>query len=122
MTDYENAKKLGLTTKNRWEDGIPHHPESMKIMEFLGSHDLNDYDDWFCWKWGGDGDNGEALMFQLDAYFEMRDKRGENFLKEARSKADERIANITEEQAMANIKQAQRDIAEAKLEYKEFER
>lgn len=78
MTDYEKAKKLGLTYLNRWENGIEHHSESMRIMEFLSDHDLHDYDDFFSWNFGGDGDNGEALMYELDAYFEMKDKTNGN--------------------------------------------
>ena len=27
----------------------------------------------FYWKQGGDGDNGEALMYELDAFFELLD-------------------------------------------------
>jgi len=33
--------------------------------------------DHFCWKSGGDGDNGEALMYMLDVYFEKLDARTE---------------------------------------------
>lgn len=72
-SDYENAIELGLTDLNRWEDGIEHHPMSERLMRFLSEHDFNDYDDHFCWKIGGDGDNGEALMYQMDAFFEMID-------------------------------------------------
>lgn len=68
--DYELAKELGNTTKKRWEEGMDHHPMSMRIMEFLMEHDFKDYDDYFCWKKGGDGDNGESLMYQMDAFFE----------------------------------------------------
>ena len=39
-------------------------------MSFLMDHDFNDYEDHFCWKKGGDGDNGETLMFQMDPFFE----------------------------------------------------
>jgi hypothetical protein len=42
-------------------------------MEFLAEHDFNDYKDHFCWKLGGDGDNGETLMFQMDSFFELLD-------------------------------------------------
>lgn len=73
MNDYEKAKQLGITNLNRWEDGINHHPMSIRIMLFLSEHDFNDYDDFFCWKYGGDGDNGETLMYQLDAFFEFSD-------------------------------------------------
>lgn len=71
--NYENAKALGLTQKDRWGDGIDHHPKSIELIEFLKEHDFNDYSDHFCWKTGGDGDNGESLMYQMDAFFEMKD-------------------------------------------------
>lgn len=61
-------------TKDRWGEGIEHHPESEAIMEFIGELDFKVWGDSFCWKWGGDGDNGETLMYQLDAYFENKDK------------------------------------------------
>lgn len=74
MTDYEKATSLGLTKIDRWGDGIEHHPMSIRIMEFLKEHDYKEYEDYFCWKCGGDGDNGETLMYQLDAFFETLDK------------------------------------------------
>jgi hypothetical protein len=74
MSDYKKAKKIGLTDLNRWEDGIDHHPMSERLMSFLEEHDYNDYGDYFCWKTGGDGDNGEILMYQMDAFFEMLEK------------------------------------------------
>lgn len=72
--DYKNAQDLGLTKLDRWEDGIDHHPMSERLMRFIAKHDFNDYDDYFCWKVGGDGDNGESLMYEMDAFFEMMDK------------------------------------------------
>lgn len=74
--DYELAKSLNLTNKDRWGEGIDHHPMSERILRFLSEHDFCDYDDHFCWKIGGDGDNGEALMYQLDAFFEMLELKG----------------------------------------------
>jgi len=56
--DYEKAKELGTTKTDRWEKGINHHPMSLRLMEILEEHDFNDYKDYFCWKSGGDGDNG----------------------------------------------------------------
>ena len=73
LTDYAKTKELQLHNINRWEEGIKHHPKSERIMSFLKEHDFNDYGDYFCWKTGGDGDNGESLMYQLDALFEMLD-------------------------------------------------
>lgn len=76
--DYQKAVELDLTNINRWEKGIDHHPMSERIVRFLAKHDFNDYNDYFCWKVGGDGDNGETLMYELDAFFEMLDKTNEN--------------------------------------------
>jgi hypothetical protein len=55
-------------------EGLDHHPMSERLMAFLAEHDLRDFGDYFCWKTGGDGDNGEELMYQMDAFFEMMDK------------------------------------------------
>ena len=90
MTDYEKAKELGLTSKNRWEDGIEHHPKSERIMQFLSSHDFYDYEDFFCWKIGGDGDNGETLLYQLDAFFEL-----ENLMKKAELKRKTLLTDVS---------------------------
>jgi len=70
VNDYEKAKQRGLTDKDRWGEGIEHHPMSVRLMAFLKEHDFHDYGDHFCWKTGGDGDNGETLMYQMDAFFE----------------------------------------------------
>jgi hypothetical protein len=53
----------------RWEHGIPHHPKSLAIMEHLKAVETK-FGDVFDWKTGGDGDNGEELMYQLDSFFE----------------------------------------------------
>jgi len=71
--DYKKARKLGLTQMDRWSMGMDHHPKSVSLMEFLKEHDFCDYGDYFYWKMGGDGDNGETLMYQMDAFFEMID-------------------------------------------------
>lgn len=72
--DYDKAEKHGLTKLDRWEKGMHHHPMSERLARFLQEHDFKDYSDYFCWKIGGDGDNGETLMFQMDAFFEMLDR------------------------------------------------
>ena len=79
--DYNTAQELGLTNIDRWTLGISHHPMSERLMRFLATHDFNDYDDYFFWKIGGDGDNGETMMYQMDAFFEMLDKLQENKIK-----------------------------------------
>ena len=60
-------------SKDRWECGIEHHPKSIELMEFISEIDFHVYGDCFCWKTGGDGDNGETLMYQMDAFFEDQD-------------------------------------------------
>lgn len=74
MRDYERSKECGLIVPDRWEKGTPHHPMSRRLMSFLEEHDLKDYDNCFDWETGGDGDNGETLMYQMDAFFELLDK------------------------------------------------
>lgn len=76
MSDYEKAKALALTQTDRWSRGLGHHPMSERLMKFIQEHDEKDYGLYFDWKTGGDGDNGETLMFQMDAFFEMLDLDG----------------------------------------------
>jgi hypothetical protein len=59
----------------RWENGVPHDPRSEKIYEKLAKLDYEECDDSFCFKSGGDGDNGETLMYLLDLMFEDEDER-----------------------------------------------
>lgn len=83
LTDYGKVAELeeaGVLhdPNKRWENGVAHHPKSKRLMAFMKDYDFDNYDDYFCWKTGGDGDNGETLMYQLDAFFEMLDKKGES--------------------------------------------
>lgn len=83
MSDYEEVIKLEESGQipspdKRWPEGIKHHPKSKRLFQFLMDYDFEQYQDCFCWKRGGDGDNGEILMYQLDAFFEMLDKKGES--------------------------------------------
>lgn len=77
MSDYDKAKQHGLTQIGRWSEDKEHHPMSMRLVQFLADHDFHDYNDYFCWKFGGDGDNGETLAFQMDAFFELLDAEAE---------------------------------------------
>ena len=61
----------------RWETGMPHHPKSIELMNALAKIDFEHCDDYFCWKTGGDGDNGEFLMYQMDIFFERQDEERE---------------------------------------------
>lgn len=60
----------------RWEQGTPHHPEAERMARQIGEIDFHLCDDSMCWKFGGDGDNGENLLYALDIIFEARDKNG----------------------------------------------
>ncbi len=69
--DYHKARELGLTNIDRWKTRSEHHKKSERLYNFIAKHDYNDHDDFFCFKSGGDGDNGEQLMYLLDCYFEL---------------------------------------------------
>ena len=59
---------------NRWESGANHHAKSIELMKFIEKIDFECYGDSGGWSVGGDGDNGETLMYQMDAFFEAKDK------------------------------------------------
>jgi hypothetical protein len=59
----------------RWENGYDHHPESIKLYKEMEDLDYKHNNDYHCFKSGGDGDNGEELMYLLDMLFERRDQR-----------------------------------------------
>jgi hypothetical protein len=69
------CKQLGIETDltKRWEQGLPHHPKSIETMKGLMAVDMALGNDYFCWKKGGDGDNGECLMYELDILFALQD-------------------------------------------------
>lgn len=56
---------------NRWAEGIPHNPLSEEIVRLIADLDFAEFGDYFCWKVGGDGDNGEALMYEMDVILEL---------------------------------------------------
>jgi hypothetical protein len=57
----------------RWENGVEHHESSKKLMERINQLDWEFLNGYFDFKTGGDGDNGETLMYLLDIYFEELD-------------------------------------------------
>lgn len=71
----EQIKEVVVNSQERWEKGMAHHPKSVEVYEFIAKHDFENCGDFFDWKCGGDGDNGEELMYLLDEYFEQRDKK-----------------------------------------------
>ncbi len=66
-------KKVITDINKRWEEGIDHHSKSKEIYKAIEDLDYKYGGDYFCWKSGGDGDNGEQLMYLLDIYFEQKD-------------------------------------------------
>jgi hypothetical protein len=59
----------------RWEEGVPHHFKSEQIVKALALLDWQYGNDTLCIKTGGDGDNGEHMMYLLDIYFETKDRQ-----------------------------------------------
>ena len=49
-----------------------HLPETIELFNFISKLDFEEADDYFCWRSGGDGDNGEVLMNELDEYFKTK--------------------------------------------------
>lgn len=60
---------------DRWEQGIEHDPRSYEIYKAIAKIDYEEGSDFFGFKAGGDGDNGEHLMYLMDLYFEDKDKQ-----------------------------------------------
>lgn len=50
-----------------------HHPKSEEIYRFISEIDFQ-HGDFFAFKSGGDGDNGEFLMDLLDCYFQSKQR------------------------------------------------
>jgi len=60
----------------RWEEGVPHDTRSIAIYKSIEELDFEIGGDSFCFKSGGDGDNGEHLMYLLDIHFYLQNKNG----------------------------------------------
>lgn len=85
LCNIQDAKKhtvvdvdVVIDINERWEKGIPHDERSKEIFEFIKEYDFHFANDFFCFKSGGDGDNGEHLMYLLDEYFANKDKQQQN--------------------------------------------
>lgn len=61
--------EVHTTPGERWEQAIPHHPDSETLIKMIGELDFS-IGDHLCLKWGGDGDNGEWWMYLLDILIE----------------------------------------------------
>lgn len=58
----------------RYNKKKPHDPRSLKMMKELMFCDYTFNNDFHGLKIGGDGDNGEDLLYLLDIWFESKDK------------------------------------------------
>jgi hypothetical protein len=62
-----------LTIGERWEQGIDHDPRSEEIVRAMSRLYLELCEGCLDIRVGGDGDNGETMMYLLDIYFERKD-------------------------------------------------
>ncbi len=67
------AHNIIYDVNERWENGVAHHPKAEEIFALLSESDWVFCNDYFCWKSGGDGDNGETLMYSLSIMLELKD-------------------------------------------------
>lgn len=63
------------TIGERWEQGIDHDPRSIDLFKHIAKVDFEENSDSFRFKSGGDGDNGECLMYLMDDYFYELDQK-----------------------------------------------
>lgn len=70
----QGRPEVRMTIGERWEKGIPHDKRSVELYRQIAEIDWEQLSDSFCFKSGGDGDNGENLMYILDVYFENTDR------------------------------------------------
>jgi hypothetical protein len=87
----EKHSGVNKDIEKRWNEGTPHHKESIKLYKILKKIDHVYCDDFLNWKskddgdastiWSSesDGDNGEMLMYALDLYFECKDAKEKLF-------------------------------------------
>jgi hypothetical protein len=64
--DLAKAKSLNLVDIDRWSEGMDHHPMSERSIRFIAAEGTMDI------SVGGDGDDGETMMFVLDAFWESK--------------------------------------------------
>lgn len=64
--DIKKAQDLGLLGIDRWSEGMDHHPMSERCIRYVyheGTVDISI---------GGDGDDGEQIMYALDSFWESK--------------------------------------------------
>lgn len=61
------------TLQERMDQAIPHDDRTLDLYGYISDLDFEECGDSFCFKTGGDGDNGEILMYLMDCYFAEKD-------------------------------------------------
>lgn len=69
---FKKTPGVEYDVNKRWESGTPHHPKSLELMRRVDELDWELLKGHFDFKTGGDGDNGETLMYLLDIFFEEK--------------------------------------------------
>jgi hypothetical protein len=64
---------MSKSLKERLKDCDEHDPRTIKMYEFISQLDFNEANDAFGFVSGGDGDNGEHLMYLMDCYYAALD-------------------------------------------------
>ena len=72
--NVKKDKKVETDVVKRWEQGIEHDPKSKELVKSIAYLDYRYGNDFFSFKIGGDGDNGEHLMYLLDIYYELKEE------------------------------------------------
>ena len=67
-------KTVETNITKRWEQGVEHDPRSEELVRSIADLDFKYGSDFFNFKVGGDGDNGEHLMYLLDIYYELKEE------------------------------------------------
>lgn len=70
LEDYRVAHNLPKI--ENYGMSVEHNSKSKEIYDFISEVDFVNGDA-FCFKCGGDGDNGEMLMSLLDEYFKQKE-------------------------------------------------
>jgi hypothetical protein len=71
----KKTPEIEYDINQRWASGTPHHPKSEALLRRIDQLDWELLDGHFDFKIGGDGDNGETLMYLMDIYFEECDAK-----------------------------------------------
>jgi len=68
------TKNIETDIQKRFEKETPHHPRSEELYRAIANLDRKYGNDLFEFKSGGDGDNGEHLMYLLDIYYGQQEE------------------------------------------------